>query len=91
MAVPASRSLRPPVADRVEVFERKAQRIHDAVAGIARRLGAVQLHDLADRLGFLAFLVLLESLDIGGGAAGGVPRMFSRINAPRMTGAVRLA
>ncbi len=27
----------------------------------------------------------------GGGAAGGVPRMFSRIHAPRITGAVRFA
>ncbi len=38
-----------PGAHGVEVLEREAQRIHDAVAGVARRLGPVLLHDGAHR------------------------------------------
>ena len=65
MTVPAYRSFDAPLADRVEVLEREAERIHHAVAGVAGRLGAVLLHDLAHRAGLLAVLVLLEPFDVG--------------------------
>jgi hypothetical protein len=40
---------------------------------------------------FSPSLFSLNPSTSGGGAAGGVPMMFSRIQAPRSTGAVRLA
>ncbi len=54
-----------PGADRVEVLEREAERIHDAVAAVAGGIGAMHLEPLADRLRLLAFLGLGERLDVG--------------------------
>ena len=54
-----------PLANGVEVLEREAKRIHHAVAGVARRLRAMLLHDLAHRARLLAVLVLLERFDVG--------------------------
>src|SRR5262249_14345858 len=51
-------------ADCVEVLERESEGIHHAVAGVTGRIRAMGLHDLADRLGFLAFFVFLKRFDV---------------------------
>ena len=53
-----------PSADGVEVLEREAERIDDAVAGVAGRIGAVRLEALAHRRRELALDVLDEPLDV---------------------------
>jgi hypothetical protein len=50
----------PPLAGMVEVFQRKPDRIHQAVAGRARWIGAVRLHALPQRGRLRLGRVLLE-------------------------------
>src|SRR5215831_16148995 len=54
-----------PCSDRVEILERESQRVHDAVTRITRWIRAMLLHDFANRFRFLAFLVFLESFNVG--------------------------
>ena len=60
------------------------QALHD---GLARCCSMMARTDSA----FSPSLFSLNASTSGGGAAGGVPSRFSRIHAPRITGAVRLA
>ena len=52
-------------ADRVEVLEREAQRIHDLVADGARRVRPVLFHPLAQRVRLAVVLVFLERRHVG--------------------------
>ena len=80
-----------PAADRVEVLEREADRIHQLVAAGARRVRAVLLHPLAHRQRLAVGCRRSSGGTFGGGGGGGVPSRFSSIHLPRTTGEVRLA
>ena len=62
------------------------------MAGWRSRVGAVLFHALAQgcRTGRTTWLSSLSSPAPGGGGGGGVPRMFSSIHLPRLTGEVRV-
>ena len=81
---------RSPAADRVEVLQREADRIHQVVAARAGDVGAVFGQSLAH--GEVAETVLsLSAGTSGNGGGGGVPTMFARTQLPRITGDVRVA
>ena len=79
----------PPAADGVEVLEAEAERVHAAVARGTGRVGPVPFHPLAERARATVLVSFLESLHARRRGRGGVPRMFSRIHLPRLTGEVR--
>ena len=81
---------RAPGADRIEVLEREAQRIDDAVAGVAGRVLAVSDHALAHGLRQAA-RVFLERFHAWRRSGGRRARICSRTHAPRRTGEVRFA
>ena len=64
IGAPASRSIGAPAADRVEILEREAERVDDAVARVARRIRAVRFEPRAHRARGFAFDVLDERLDV---------------------------
>ena len=80
-----------PPADRVEVLEREAHGIHEVVAARAGDVAAVLGQPLADREAVDETVLSFSAGTSGGGGGGGVPRMFSRIHLPRITGDVRVA
>src|SRR5688572_3337503 len=61
---PSTRFLHPPLADAVKVFEREAERIHDAVTAGTRRIAAMLLEQRTNRLGLLALLLLECRVDV---------------------------
>ena len=83
-----------PLRGHVEVVEREPDRIHEAVAGVARRVRAVHLHPLARRQHACRSSTPPVSSSAGmsgGGGGGGVPISTSITHLPRSTGEVRLA
>ena len=72
MAAPLSSVRQRP--DAVEVLEREANRVHQLVAAGAGRVGAMPFHALAHRQAFPG--VSSSGGTFGGGAGGGVPKMF---------------
>ena len=80
------------VADQVEVLEREAHRVHDAVARRAHRVGAVRFEPLPQRSWSSRLPRLPRFVSTpGGGYGGGVPSRFSSTHLPRETGEVRVA
>ena len=83
--------VRPPRADGVEVFHREPDRVITlwqlAQAGLAR------CSTICSRIVFVAApgSGSFSAGTLGGGGAGGVPRMFSSTHLPRSTGDVRVA
>ena len=76
---------------RIEVLEREAERIDDAVAGVARRVRAMRSRRSRTVCAFRPSMFSFSASTPGGGACGGVPVIVSRIHAPRSTGDVRFA
>src|SRR4029453_1250815 len=56
--------LQTPLADAVEVLERKPERVHDPVTARARRVAAVLLHQRAHGLRLFALLVLQRGVHV---------------------------
>ena len=50
----------PRIANKVEILEREANGIHDAVARRADRLASMQLHSFAQRFGFARIRFLIQ-------------------------------
>ena len=82
----------PPAADRVEVVEREAERVHQAVTDRAARVGAVRLHPLrrCERGGAPASVFSSSGGTLAGGAGGGAPSTRSSSHLPRFTTDVRV-
>ena len=84
-------SIGPPRADRVEVLEAEAERIHPAMARRAGRILAVQLQLLAHRGRGADLRLRLRFGTSGGGSGGGASSRLSSTHRPRSTGDVRVA
>ena len=85
------RSRPAPAPDGVEVLQREPDRVHQVVTAGAGRVVAVRGEALAHRQIGVDDVLSSSAGTFGGGGGAGVPRMFSRIQLPRMTGEVRLA
>ncbi len=72
------------------VFEGETDGVHAGVASGAARVGPMLLHPLAQGPDRAAFALSTSSGTFGGGGGGGVPRIWSRIQRPRLTGEVRV-